>query len=862
MRVLDTTKDGLPQAEAARRLEAQGPNALRQKEKPSLLYKIAQQLKDAMILVLICAAALSGIFGELVDMVIILVVVILNAILGIVQENKAEKALEALQSMSAPYSKVSRDGEVMQIRSDSIVPGDIVLLETGDAVSADMRLLESVSLRLEEAALTGESYPVSKATDALEALDDEDTPLGNRTNMVYMGTNITYGRGEGIVTATGMRTEMGKIADILLNTGDEKTPLQKKLSAFSKVLSAGVLVICAFIFLFSVFRGGGFQSGDVFDSLLMAISLAVAAIPEGLVVVVTLVLSIGVTRMSRRSAIIRRMTAVETLGCTQVICSDKTGTLTANKMTVTEVFGPEKYLGKAMALCTSVQKTKAGYTGDPTEIALVEYAAALREAPEYREYVRVEELPFDSERKMMSVFCRNAEGAIEQFTKGAVDQILARCDRILENGETVPLTREQISRIQNENHRMAGKALRVLAAAYREYDELSTEVSADTAEQGLTFIGLVGMTDPIRPEVFDAIQKCRKAGIKPVMITGDHRDTAVAIARQLGILYSEDQVVTGQQLSGMSDAQLDKVVSHTAVYARVQPEHKVRIVAAWKRKGRITAMTGDGVNDAPALKVADISVGMGVTGTDVTKNVADMVLSDDNFASIIVAVQEGRRIYDNIRKAIQYLLSSNLAEILTIFVATIIGWRVFAPIHILWINLITDTLPAIALGKEEAEQDIMSKPPRNPKDSVFADHLGADVITEGMLIGMLTLWSFFTGVAQSQITGMTMAFFTLSMCEIFHSVNLRSRLKSIFMMKGHNQTLIDATLISFLLTLAVIYIPGLNTAFGLEALRPWNLLGALGIAALIIPLVELKKWLKRIAHKKTRAADAKAADAQ
>ena len=849
---LKTTKNGLEPADARERLQTYGLNALKEKEKPTLLYKIVQQLKDTMILVLICAAVLSGVFGEIVDMTIILVVVMVNAILGIVQENKAEKALEALQKMSAPYAKVRRDGVMMQIPSDQIVPGDIVILETGDAISADMRLLESVSLRLEEAALTGEAHPVDKHTAALQPQDGVDTALGDRSNMVYMGTSINYGRGEGIVTATGMQTEMGKIANILLNTKDEKTPLQKKLSAFSKALSVGVLAICTFIFLFSVFRDGGFQSANVFESLLTAISLAVAAIPEGLVVVVTLVLSIGVTHMSNRNAIIRRMTAVETLGCTQVICSDKTGTLTANKMTVTEVFGPKDHLGKAMALCTSVQKTKTGYAGDPTEIALVEYADTLKDAQEYSDYVQMEELPFDSERKMMSVFYRQPEDMIVQFTKGAVDQILTRCDRILENGEVVPITQAHIEQIQTENHRMAGNALRVLAAAYRDYHELPADLSADTAEKNLIFIGMTGMTDPIRPEVVDAIRQCQKAGIKPIMITGDHRDTAVAIAMQLGILNDEDQVMTGAQLSLINDEELDRAVGHTAVYARVQPEHKVRIVSAWKRKGKITAMTGDGVNDAPALKVADIGIGMGITGTDVTKNVADMVLTDDNFASIIVAVQEGRRIYDNIRKAIQYLLSSNLAEIVAIFIATLIGWKIFAPIHILWINLITDTLPAIALGKEAAELDSMEKPPRNPADSVFADQLGTDVVAEGLMIGLLTLLAFSIGVTQSQITGMTMAFFTLSLCEIFHSINLRSRMKSLFKLKGHNQSLIDATLISFLLTLGVVYIPGLNTVFGLEAMQPAELLTALGIAALIIPMVEVKKWIKRTIYKKNQ----------
>lgn len=847
---LGTSNSGLEQAEAAARLQAHGPNTLAQKEKPSMAHKILEQLKDPMILVLIGAAALSGAFGEIVDMAIILVVVVVNTILGIVQEQKAEKALEALQSMAAPYSKVRRGGVVSQIKSGEIVPGDIVVLETGDAIPADMRLTKSVSLRVEEAALTGESHPVDKSTAPLEAFDDTEVPLGNRTNMAYAGTNVTYGHGEGVVTATGMRTEMGKIAGILLDTQEEKTPLQKKLNGFSKVLSIAVLLICAVIFVLSVFRTGSLTGSHVLESLLTAISLAVAAIPEGLVVVVTLVLSNGMTRMSERNAIIRRMTAVETLGCTQVICTDKTGTLTQNKMTVAETFGPEYFLAQAMALCTNVEKTKEGYAGDPTEVALVEYGDTVLPDRDSGSYARAEEVPFDSGRKMMSVLYRAPSGTVIQYTKGAVDKVLFRCNRMLENGEIVELTHKRFEQIVGKNHEMAQKALRVLAAAYQEYYELPQNVSPEGVERDMIFIGLAGMTDPIRPEVLDAIAKCRKAGIKPVMITGDQRDTAVAIAKQLGMLNSEEQVLTGAQIARLSDRELDGIIRSAAVYARVQPEHKVRIVNAWKRCGKITAMTGDSVNDAPAMKVADIGVGMGITGTDVTKNVADIVLADDNFASIIYAVQEGRRIYENIRKAIQYLLASNLAEILAIFTATVLGFRIFSPIHILWINLITDTFPAIALGREEAEADSMAKPPRDAKDSIFADHLGTEVIVEGAMIGLLTLWSFLIGVAQQEITGMTMAFFTLSMCEIFHSLNLRSRTQSLLKIKGHNQSLIDAMLASFLLTLVVIYAPGVNDVFGLEALSPVHFLSALGIALLIIPLTELIKLVKRYTKKK------------
>jgi Ca2+-transporting ATPase len=842
---LGTRASGLRPEEAAARMQTYGANALAQKQKPTLMQKVLEQLKDPMILVLAGAAALSGAFREWIDMAIILVVVALNTVLGIVQEQKAGKALEALQNMAAPYSRVRRGGVTARIKSGEIVPGDIVILETGDAVPADMRLIASASLRVEEAALTGESHPVDKNTDALEALDGAQTPLGSRTNMAYMGTSVTYGHGEGVVTATGMHTEMGKIAGILLNTKEEKTPLQKKLAAFSKVLSIMVLLICAAVFLLSVFRSGSITGKLVFESLLTAISLAVAAIPEGLVVVVTLVLSIGVTRMSARSTIIRRMTAVETLGCTQVICTDKTGTLTENKMTVVETLGQADLLAKAMALCTTVLQTKDGYAGDPTETALVEFAGKTLPDFDFAAYAKAEETPFDSGRKMMSVFYRTPSGTVIQYTKGAVDRVLLKCGRVLENRKAVELTQERFAQIMEKNHEMADNALRVLAAAYREYGELPWDVSPESVEVDMIFIGLAGMTDPIRPEVFDAMANCARAGIKPVMITGDHRDTAVAIARRLKLLDCEDQVLTGSQIAGMSERELDENISRISVYARVQPEHKVRIVSAWKRRGKITAMTGDGVNDAPAMKVADIGVGMGITGTDVTKKVADMVLADDNFASIIYAVQEGRRIYENIRKAIQYLLSSNLAEILAIFTATLLGFRIFAPIHILWINLITDTFPAIALGREEAEADGMGKPPRNPADSIFSDHLGAEVVAQGMIIGLLTLWSFLIGHAQGELTGMTMAFFTLSMSEIFHSLNLRSRTQSLLKIKGHNQSLIDAMLASFLLTLAAVYIPGLHEIFRLESLSAVNFLSALGIAFLIVPLTELTKLLKR-----------------
>ncbi len=846
------TREGLTSSEAQARLGVHGKNKLAQAKKKSLPARLLDQVRDPMILVLIGAAIISGAFGEIADMVIILVVVVLNAVLGIVQESKAEQAIQALQQMSAPHTRVRRDGVVEVVASEDLVPGDIVLLEAGDSVPADLRLTEAASLKIEEAALTGESVPVEKHTGPLPD-DGGDTPLGDRVNMAYMGTNVAYGRGEGVVVAAGMSTEMGKIAGILSATQTEKTPLQQKLAGLSKVLSIAVLGICVFIFFFMVFTEGGFAEGffsqRIFEALLTAVSLAVAAIPEGLVVVVTVLLSIGVTKMSSRNAIIRRLTAVETLGSTQVICSDKTGTLTQNRMTVVDHYGDEALLATAMSLCSDVQANAEGVlVGDPTEVALVEYAFKLDQR--WADTMpRAGEAPFDSVRKMMSTLHKTPQGGLVQYTKGAPDEVLGRCDAIWLEGRAVPLTEELKEQVLAENKRMASGALRVLAAAMRDHGDMPGDLSPDALEQGLTFIGLTGMIDPIRPEVKAAIEECRGAGIRAVMITGDHRDTAVAIARELGILTDESQAITGAELSRMSDREFEERIRNISVYARVQPEHKVRIVNTWKKLGKITAMTGDGVNDAPALKSADIGVGMGITGTDVTKNVADMVLADDNFATIVYAVEEGRRIYENIRKAIQFLLSSNLSEVVAIFIATLAGRQLLAPIHILWINLITDTFPAMALGMEKAESDAMRQPPGNADESIFAGGLGVGVVYQGIAIALLTLASFFIGEAQTHGTGMTMAFMTLSLCEIFHSINMRSRHKSIFTMGFDNKYLIGAMVLSFILTLGVIYVPGLNTAFQLTALPVGDLLAAGGIALLIIPVVEAAKILERRALK-------------
>ncbi|HHV30216.1 calcium-translocating P-type ATPase, PMCA-type [Acetivibrio mesophilus] len=846
LKQLGSSKNGINPTDATQRLEKYGHNKLDEGKRKTVFAKFLDQLKDPMIIVLIVAAIISGIAGEPADSIIILMVVVVNSILGVVQEGKAEKAIEALQKMSSPYSKVRRNGQVMQIKSDEIVPGDIVLIEAGDAVPADMRIIEASSLKIEEASLTGESVPTEKDADAIPP-SDKDISLGDRRNMAYMGTNVVYGRGEGVVVSTGMSTEMGKIANIISNTNEEKTPLQKKLAGLSKVLSVGVLGICIFIFVFGVLRSGGFSGDNVLDTFLLAISLAVAAIPEGLVAVVTVVLSIGVTKMSKRNSIIRKLTAVETLGCTQIICSDKTGTLTQNKMTVVDSFGDVQKLAVSMALCNdaNISGENGEVIGEPTESSLVRYAfdMGINKTEMEKKMPRVAEAPFDSVRKMMSTVHKTEGGKFVQYTKGAPDELLKNCTHILTKDGVVPLTDKHRTEILSENKKMANKALRVLASAMKETDSLPADTSPESLERDLTFIGLAGMIDPVRPEVKAAIEKCRQAGIRPIMITGDHKDTAVAIAKELGIISDESQAITGAELSEISDIDFEEKVKNYSVYARVQPEHKVRIVNAWRNRGKITAMTGDGVNDAPALKSADIGVGMGITGTDVTKNVSDMVLADDNFASIVYAVEEGRRIYDNIRKSIQFLLSSNLSEVIALFIATLQGFILFSPIHILWINLVTDTLPAIALGMEEAEEDIMKRPPRSTKEGIFANGLGINIIYQGIAIAALTLISYFIGNTQSHIIGMTMAFLTMSTCEVFQSLNLRSMTKSIFRLKTHNKVLFGAMVLAFALSLFVIYVPGVNNIFKLTPLSGSNFLISIGLAFAIIPIVELVKLI-------------------
>ncbi len=870
LREVKSTAGGLSSAEAADRLAQNGKNKLAEAKKVSPFKRFLQQLADPMIIILLAAAAISAVTslyaGEsFTDVFIILFVVLLNAILGVLQESKAEKAIEALNEMSAATSKVLRDGMLRQVKSEDLVVGDVILLEAGDAIPADSRILEAASLKAEESALTGESVPVNKQENALVSPDGKAVPLGDRSNMLYMGSTVAYGRGKAVIVAAGMQTEMGKIADAISQAKDSKTPLQNQLARLSKTLTWIVLGICAVIFGVGVLRAGSLSGGVILDSFMVAVSLAVAAIPEGLSAVVTIVLSIGVTKMSKRNAVIRKLTAVETLGCTQIICSDKTGTLTQNKMTVVHTeTEDEPRLARAMALCTDSELDETdNAVGEPTENALVNFARTLglRKPDLKKQFPRVGEAPFDSMRKLMSTVHEDGEGSYIQYTKGAPDELLKCCTHALKDGKAVPLTEELRTEILKENKAMADKALRVLAGAERVWKEKPESFEPAFLEQDLTFLGLEGMIDPVRDEVADAINECRGASIRPIMITGDHKDTAIAIALQLGIIADPSEAITGAELDEISDEEFETAVERYSVYARVQPEHKVRIVNAWRRKGCITAMTGDGVNDAPSIKAADIGVGMGITGTDVTKNVADMVLADDNFATIVSAVDEGRRIYDNIRKAIQFLLSSNLSEVVSIFTATMLGFTILQPVHILWINLITDCFPALALGLEKGEPDIMKRRPRNPKEGIFAGGLGTDVAYQGVLVSLVTLAAYFVGhfmeagvweIANSP-DGMTMAFLTMSMAEIFHSFNMRSQHQSVFSLPYHNVYLYGAMLLSLLLTSAVIYIPFLSNAFGFEHISLAEYAVAMAFAISVIPVVELVKWIRRRALRKKGA---------
>lgn len=855
-----SSNSGLTSEDAATRLAANGKNQLTKEKKDSLLKKFMIQLADPMALVLLAASGISigvSVYSKepLTDTFVILFVIIVNAILGVYQESKAEKAIDALKKLSQSTAKVLRDGAIKAVPTEDLVLGDVILFESGDAIPADARILESNSLKVEEAALTGESVPAEKTASAITLKNGETVPINDRKNMVYTGSSVVYGRGQAVITATGMDTQMGSIAQSIAKTSDEKTPLQKKLTHLGKMLSVVVIAICAFIFVFNLVKTQNLQPENILEIFMISVSLAVAAIPSGLAAVVTIQLAIGVTKLAKHKAIIRKLTAVETLGCTQIICTDKTGTLTQNKMTVVDSYTfDELQLAKTLGLCNDVKKDKNGnLVGDPTEVALYNYAeklAKLSSSPQSS--TRLCEIPFDSERKMMSTFNKDGKKII-QCTKGAPDVILQRCTHYLKNSKICNLDEAAKKEIANKNKIMSQKALRVLAAAYRLYDTPPSDLTSESRENSMVFIGLVGMIDPVRPEVIDAVKNCKSAGIKPIMITGDHKDTAIAIGKQLGIINNDSEALTGTELDKISDNDLVKIIQNINIYARVQPNHKVRIVEGFKSLGKVVAMTGDGVNDAPSIKRADIGIGMGLTGTDVTKNVADMVLADDNFATIIAAVKEGRRIYDNIKKAIQFLLSSNISEVISIFIATLLGFKIFSPIHILWINLVTDTFPALCLGMEEESHGLMNKPPRPENESLFAGGMAVNIAYQGVLISLLTLVSYFLGViAQTgkfqlinSTYGTTMAFLTMSIAETFHSFNVRSIHGSIFKIKKQNPYLLASMIFSVILINLVITLPSLTELFETKQILPLDYLKCIALAISVIPIVELIKFIQR-----------------
>jgi P-type Ca2+ transporter type 2C len=865
LKSLNSQYNGLSQAEADSRLQKFGKNALEEREGKSLLAKLLVQFKDVMIIILLVAALISGLLGEWTDSFIILFVVVLNAVLGVIQENKAEQALAALKQMSSPFAQIRRNGEVVKIKAEDLVPGDIVLLEAGDVIPADMRLLESASLKIEEAALTGESVPVEKG---IQPLEKTDLVIGDRKNMAYMTSNVTYGRGIGVVTATGGSTEVGKIAGFISQEEDEVTPLQRKLNELGKYFTIITIGVALAIFVIGLIQGR-----EIFDMLLTSISLAVAAIPEGLPAIVTIILALGVQKMAKRKAIIRKLPAVETLGSTEIICSDKTGTLTQNKMTVKQAYigqtmqqadqaletmtDYELFL-QVMALCNDTKISneaaaeKVTLIGDPTETALVDYGMkhGFNKREGESKFPRKAELPFDSERKLMTTVHQLNDAGTDGYrvmTKGAPDVLLERCSKILVDGSVVELTNEHRQNVISANKSMADKALRVLSLAYRDESAIPSIMKPEVVEQNLTFIGLVGMIDPPREEVKEAVRICKSAGIRPVMITGDHRDTAAAIAKELHIIEDESGIITGSELNQISDMDFEEKVTQYSVYARVSPEHKVRIVQAWKKRGKIVAMTGDGVNDAPALKASDIGVGMGITGTEVSKGVSDMVLADDNFTTIVVAVEEGRKVYSNIRKTIHFLLSANLGEVLTLFIATLIGWKILFPIHILWINLVTDTLPALALGLEKAEKDIMKQKPRKASESVFANGIGVGILYQGALEAALTLFAYYYGHTHySEAVAVTMAFATLGLIQLTHVFNVRSTTKSLFTIGVFsNKYLNGAVLLSAVLVLIVIFVPFMNDLFDVVPLNGEQWLVVVLSAFSIIPIVEIVKLFLR-----------------
>lgn len=872
---LSTTEDGLSPEEAASRLERYGKNELAEKKKKSFAEKFFAQFKDVMILVLIVAAAVSAIltivnknYVDLFESGLILLIVIINAVIGVVQENKAESALEALKNMNKPYSKVIRDGELMQVRSADIVPGDVVQLEAGDIVPCDLRLIHSASLKIEEAALTGESVPVDKDSDALI---EENAPLGDRKNMAYGTGVVSYGRGRGIAVGTGMNTEVGKIAKMLEDGSDQTTPLQKQLNKTAKSLSILVIAVAVVIFAAALIR----DVNAWMFAFMTAVAIAVAAIPEGLPAVVTVVLAIGVQRMSKRNAIIRNLPAVETLGCCEIICSDKTGTLTLNKMTVKRLYTPaggvvgdEEYnpdcdrelLVRAMTLCNDTESGEGGrLSGDPTETALVQFYidkggdyASLRS-----EWKRVDEVPFDSVRKMMTTVNSNGAERVA-FVKGATDIMINRCAFVMDGGKCRAITDADVFAVRDANASMANSALRVLGVAVK-YDDVS---DMENIERDLIFVGLVGMIDPPRPEVKEAVRVAVGAGMRPVMITGDHRDTAAAIAKEIGILREGDKVMQGAEIDALSDEEFKNVIKEYSVFARVSPENKVRIVKAYRSFGHVVAMTGDGVNDAPSIKEADIGIGMGITGTEVSKGAADMILADDNFATIVSAVEEGRKIFQNIKKAIQFLLSANIAEVLCLFIATVfLDLEFLTPVMILWVNLVTDSLPALSLGVEKAEADVMSRPPRKAGGSLFRGKMGKDIIIQGIMQTGLVMLSFCLGHyvldASNEYVGMTMAFISLCMIQLFHSFDLKRQNGSIFHKDlFDNKWLNLSFIVGTVLVLFITLVPVFHDVFDISTLNAAEWFIALGTAVAIIPLVEIQKLIENaIAKKKGQVFD-------
>ena len=900
-----SSEAGLSSAEAQKRLEENGKNKLKEAEKDSLFKKTIKALADPMIIMLLVAAAIQAVvavvqssgkfeLSEFADVLIILAVVIINTIMSLVQESKAEAAMEALMQMTAATSHVLRDGKVVTVKSEDLVVGDVIVLEAGDAVPADCRILESHSMKLEEAALTGESVPVTKLIETLYLQKgQEDVALGDRKNMVYSGSTVVYGRGRAVVVSTGMDTEMGKIADALSEAEDEQTPLQKKMGELSRFLTKLVIGISVLVFVVGIVEKL-FTSSEPFSMVLLgeialstfiaAIALAVAAIPEGLPAVVTIILSIGVTSMSKRQALIRKLTAVETLGCTQIICSDKTGTLTQNKMTVVDHYGDdEELIATAMAQCCDAQLDENNNAvGEPTEAALVNFAYKLglpKQALNEKQ-PRIGEAPFDSGRKMMSTVHKTEEGCI-QYTKGAPDEILKKCTQAIVAGKTVPMDDTIRQDILRANKAMADRALRVLAVSLRLYKEEPASYDAADLEKELVFVGLTGMIDPVRPEVKAAIEECREAGIRPVMITGDHKDTAVAIGRELGIIDNPAEAIMGAELDKFTDEELVEEVLKYSVYARVQPEHKTRIVKAWKARGMVTAMTGDGVNDAPSIKSADIGIGMGITGTDVTKGASDMVLADDNFATIVNAVEEGRKIYDNVCKVLQFQLSTNMSEVIIMFVASILNFTILSPVHLLWVNMVTDSLPGLALGMEKAEGNLMHRKPRATTDGIFSGGAGTDMVWQGVYLALIEIAAFVIGFFMEHQGGgffetlrmiwganemdkgicanaVCMAFLAVNFGEMFCAINMRSRLGSLFsksMFKNMNWWLIGAFVITSALTLLPIYVPFLRDIFfqGDFHLDSLEMLISFLLAFSTVPVFEIGKAIHRAVRKKKEA---------